>query len=60
MGVENILVESDYPHSDSTWPDTQALLHRHLAAVPVEEQQKICWRNAVSLFRHVAPPDPRP
>ena len=35
IGVENILVESDYPHSDSTWPDTQSLLRRHLAAVPI-------------------------
>ena len=24
IGVENILVESDYPHADSTWPDTQS------------------------------------
>ncbi len=31
IGVENILVESDYPHSDSTWPDTQAVLAEHLA-----------------------------
>ena len=23
IGVENILVESDYPHADSTWPHTQ-------------------------------------
>ena len=24
IGVEHILVESDYPHADSSWPDTQA------------------------------------
>ena len=23
IGVENIMVEVDYPHGDSTWPDTQ-------------------------------------
>ena len=46
IGVDNILVESDYPHSDSTWPNTQALLKRHLADVPVDEQRKICWENA--------------
>ena len=60
IGVENILVESDYPHSDSTWPDTQSLLRRHLAAVPVEEQRRICWQNAVSLFRHPLPFDAKP
>lgn len=24
IGVEDIMVESDYPHADSTWPDTQS------------------------------------
>ena len=24
IGVDHILVESDYPHCDSTWPNTQA------------------------------------
>ncbi len=23
IGVENIMVETDYPHGDGTWPDTQ-------------------------------------
>ena len=23
IGVDHIMVESDYPHADSTWPDTQ-------------------------------------
>jgi hypothetical protein len=23
IGVENIMAEVDYPHGDSTWPDTQ-------------------------------------
>ncbi len=60
IGVDNILVESDYPHSDSTWPNTQALLRKHLAGVPVEEQRKMCWENAVNLFRHPVPPNPLP
>jgi predicted TIM-barrel fold metal-dependent hydrolase len=60
IGVENILVESDYPHSDSTWPDTQAVLARHLAQLSVEDQRRICWQNAAELFRHPAPPHPLP
>ncbi len=24
IGIDHIMVESDYPHADSTWPDTQA------------------------------------
>ena len=26
IGVENIMVEVDYPHGDSTWPDTQLVI----------------------------------
>jgi predicted TIM-barrel fold metal-dependent hydrolase len=60
IGYENIVVESDYPHSDSTWPDTQPLLAAHLADLPVDAQLRICWQNGVELFRHPAPSDPRP
>jgi predicted TIM-barrel fold metal-dependent hydrolase len=60
IGVENILVESDYPHSDSTWPNTQALLKHHLDGVPVEDQRRICWQNAVEVFRLRPPLQPLP
>jgi hypothetical protein len=56
IGIENILVESDYPHADSSWPDTQALFARHLAEMPADVQRKICWENAAALFRHPSPP----
>ena len=26
IGVDHIMVESDYPHADLTWPDTQKVL----------------------------------
>lgn len=55
IGIENILVESDYPHSDSTWPDTQALLRRQLSNLSPEDQRKVCWQNAVGLYNHVQP-----
>ncbi len=60
IGVDNIMVESDYPHSDSTWPDTQPLLKDHLEGIPVEEQRLICWKNATDLFRHSEPERPLP
>ena len=39
IGVDHILVESDYPHADSSWPDTQAMLVRQLRdqGVPDDE-----------------------
>jgi predicted TIM-barrel fold metal-dependent hydrolase len=60
IGIDNILIESDYPHSDSTWPDTQSLFKRHLADLSVEDQRKICWQNATRLFRHKPPQSPLP
>ena len=29
--VENITYEVDYPHSDSTWPNSLAIAERHMA-----------------------------
>ena len=34
IGTENIMLEVDYPHSDTTWPNTQAVIEKawgHLA-----------------------------
>jgi len=54
IGVDHILVESDYPHADSSWPDTQAMLVRQLRGqgVPDADAERITWRNASELFRH--------
>ena len=56
IGVENILVEADYPHADSTWPDTQAVLAEQMDGVPRKEVELMAFRNAVELFRHPMPP----
>ncbi|HEY8215795.1 MAG TPA: amidohydrolase family protein [Acidimicrobiia bacterium] len=56
IGVDHIVVESDYPHADSTWPDTQPLLRAHLAGMPDDEVRKVCHENAAALFRHPLPP----
>ena len=55
IGIENIMVESDYPHCDSTWPDTQRILREQLAGLPDEDVERITWRNASELFRHPVP-----
>ena len=58
IGVDHIVVESDYPHADSTWPDTQELLRAHLAGLSEPEVRKVCHENAAALFRHPLPPMP--
>jgi hypothetical protein len=55
IGIEHIVVESDYPHADSTWPNTQEVLDRSLGSVPAEDAALITWRNASELFRHPVP-----
>jgi hypothetical protein len=55
IGLEHIVVESDYPHADSTWPNTQEVLDRSLGSVPAEDAALITWRNASELFRHPVP-----
>jgi len=39
------MVEATIP-LDSTWPDTQSLLQRHLAHLPAATIDLICWGNA--------------
>ena len=42
IGIENILVESDYPHADSTWPITQQRLAAQLAGL----SEPTRWRGS--------------
>ncbi len=55
IGVENIVFESDYPHGDGTWPDTQKVIEDTLGALPVEEIRAITHENAARLYRHPLP-----
>jgi len=55
IGVENILFESDYPHGDGTWPDTQKVIEQTIGHLPVEEIRMITHENASKLYRHPLP-----
>jgi hypothetical protein len=55
IGVDHIMVEADYPHVDSTWPDTQEAIHRALAGVDRADSRKITHENAARLYRHPLP-----
>jgi predicted TIM-barrel fold metal-dependent hydrolase len=52
------MVESDYPHADSTWPDTTAVFDTSFGHLDDETRAKIAYRNAAELFRHPPPPSP--
>jgi len=55
IGVENIMAETDYPHGDGTWPDTQAVLAKAWGHLPAAEMRAICCENAAALYRHPLP-----
>jgi predicted TIM-barrel fold metal-dependent hydrolase len=58
VGAEHLMVESDYPHADSTWPDTAAVFEKSFGHLDGETRAKIAYGNAAELFRHPLPPSP--
>ena len=55
IGVENIMVESDFPHGDGTWPDTQLVIEKVWGHIPTHELRMMCSENAAALYRHPLP-----
>jgi predicted TIM-barrel fold metal-dependent hydrolase len=51
IGEDNVMLETDYPHSDTTWPDCIGVAKKLLADLPVETQYKILRGNAETLFQ---------
>ena len=50
IGADNITYESDYPHSDSTWPNTAQLALEQMAGLSDEQIWKVVRGNAIKLF----------
>jgi predicted TIM-barrel fold metal-dependent hydrolase len=50
VGVDNITFETDYPHTDSTWPHTREVAASLMGDLPQEAVDKICRRNAARML----------
>jgi predicted TIM-barrel fold metal-dependent hydrolase len=50
IGADNVMFETDYPHSDSNWPHSRKKLEDSLANVPDDQARKIAELNARKLF----------
>lgn len=50
IGVETMLWGSDFPHAESTWPQSQNFLERIFKGVPEGDRRKITSDNAAQLF----------
>lgn len=52
LNLDNIAWECDYPHSDTTWPNSPEVAMRYLAGLSGEEIDKITHRNAMRHFQY--------
>jgi predicted TIM-barrel fold metal-dependent hydrolase len=51
IGVDTMLWGNDFPHAESTWPQSQAFLDRIFAGTSEADRRKITSDNAAQLFR---------
>ena len=62
IGANRVMLETDYPHSDSTWPTSQSLLHARFsdpaAGLTYEDIRLLTHANAAEVFRHPLPTSP--
>jgi predicted TIM-barrel fold metal-dependent hydrolase len=54
IGEDIVAWECDYPHSDSTWPNSPEALMGELNGAKISDRiiSKITWENAARFFRH--------
>lgn len=50
VGVDNVTFETDYPHTDSTWPDTKAVAEKMFTGLDDETVYKIVRGNAIRML----------
>jgi predicted TIM-barrel fold metal-dependent hydrolase len=50
IGVDTVTFETDYPHSDSTWPNTKEIAERLMKDLDDEQIYKIVRGNAIRML----------
>lgn len=55
FGRENYMWASDFPHTDSTFPESRAWIEKNFAGVPDDVRRRIVRDNAVELYRMDVP-----
>jgi len=56
IGEDNVMVETYYPHFDSTWPKCQEMIRGELSNLEPAQVRKVCFENAARVYRHPLPP----
>ncbi|HWW53988.1 MAG TPA: amidohydrolase family protein [Acidimicrobiales bacterium] len=57
-GVDNVTFETDYPHTDSSWPNSGDLISQQLASLSAQDRYKVMRGNAERLFNFTPAPIP--
>jgi len=50
FGEDRYMWASDFPHTDSTWPESRKVIERDFARVPPDVTRKIVYENAAKLY----------
>jgi uncharacterized protein len=51
IGVDNMLWATDYPHPDSTWPESQRVVREQFAGCDETERRKMTCDNASRIYQ---------
>jgi predicted TIM-barrel fold metal-dependent hydrolase len=55
LGLDHVMWECDYPHSDTPWPNSQLAAKQMFESIPRREADMITHRNAEKLFKWDCP-----
>jgi len=50
IGVDNVTFETDYPHTDTTWPNTLEVATKMMGHLPEDVQYKMLRGNAIRML----------
>lgn len=51
FGVDNYMWASDFPHRNTTWPNSHQVIAENFADVPADVKDKIVYGNVAKLFK---------
>ena len=50
IGIDNIMWASDYPHSETTWPNSKSLTDEWFTPFGEDDKAKVLWKNCAKLY----------
>jgi predicted TIM-barrel fold metal-dependent hydrolase len=50
VGVDRIMWSNDYPHSETTWPNSKSLTDEWMGSFTEDDKAKILWENCARLY----------